>query len=109
MQDSWPGRPGPQTASSFLLLSPARYAQRFNRHWAAVVWTAGIVAASAIPFVVLVAYSSEAPLFQLTASTGMPVHTAVGLPFLVVDAAAARPDLDPMVWALNRADPCVSG
>lgn len=106
LQTSWPGRPSPQTALSLLMLALAALTQRINHPRAATAVWAGLLAfAATIPALAVLAYASEAlPIVSVAPSTGIAVQTAVGLLLLTSAAAIARPDRNPVAWALTRPD-----
>jgi len=105
LQSSWPGRPSPQTASSFLMLSAAIMVQRIDRRWSRTVWPAGLLLAAVIPLDALLSYTTESlDLVRVAPSTGMGMSTALGLLTLVAAAVLARPDRRPLARLLNRSD-----
>ena len=105
LQSSWPGRPSPQAASSFLMLSAAVMVQRIDRRWARTTWAVGLSLAAVIPLVVLLSYMTESlSLVHVAPSTGMGMSTALGLLTLAAAAVAARPDRHPVSWLLARPD-----
>lgn len=104
-QNTYPGRPSPQTSSSLLLLSLAVALQRVDRRWTPPAWTAGLTATLLTPFVVVVAYlTATLPLVRISGSTGMGMSTALALALLVAAACVARPDRNPVAWLLARPD-----
>lgn len=105
LQSTWPGRPGPRTAWSVLLLSAAVGLTRLERRWSPAVWAIGLAAAVAVPFVVIAGYLfATMSVVGVTRSTGMGISTALALLLLVSAAFIARPDRDPVAWLLARPD-----
>ncbi len=103
-QQTWPGRPSPQTASSVLLLTAAAALIRVDR-WTRVVWPACMAAGGAIPFVTVGAYLFNAlALVGYSPSTGQALMTAFGLLLLAAATSLARPDRFPVAWLLARPD-----
>ncbi len=105
MQETWPGRPSPQTGLSVLLLSIAVGLTRLDRPWTPVAWAVGLVAAMALPWVVVTAFIFDVvSLVGVTRSTGMGISTALAVLLLVAAAFLARPDRNPVAWLLARPD-----
>ena len=103
-QQTWPGRPSPQTASSVLLLAAAAALIRVDR-WTRVVWPGCMAAGGAIPFVTVGAYLFGAlALVGFSPSTGQALMTAVALLLFVAATSLARPDRFPLAWLLARPD-----
>ena len=105
LQPTWPGRPSPQTASAVLGLSVAIGLTRVDRRWTHVPWLVGLAGAYALSLVAIAAYLFGAlSLVVATPSTGMAMATALGVMLLLIAAAVARPDRDPVAWLLARPD-----
>ena len=105
LQSTWPGRPSPQTASSFLMLSAAILVHRNDRPWARRVWAAALALATAIPLLVLLSYlTGTLPFVRVAPSTGVGISTALGFLTLVAATISARPDRNPVAWLLARPD-----
>ncbi len=103
-QQTWPGRPSPQTASSVLLLAAAAALIRVDRR-THVVWPACMAAGGAIPLVTVGAYLFNAlALVGYSPSTGQALMTALGLLLVAAATALARPDRFPVAWLLARPD-----
>ncbi len=103
-QQTWPGRPSPQTAASVLLLAAAVALIRVDR-WIRAVWPACIAAGGAIPFVTVGAYLFGAlALVGYSPSTGQALMTAFALLLLAAATSLARPDRFPLAWLLARPD-----
>jgi diguanylate cyclase (GGDEF)-like protein len=103
-QQTWPGRPSPQTAASVLLLTAAAALIRVDR-WTRVVWLACVAAGGAIPFVTVGAYLFGAlALVGFSPSTGQAFMTALALLLLGGAMWLARPDRFPLAWLLARPD-----
>ncbi|OBB65313.1 sensor domain-containing diguanylate cyclase [Mycobacterium sp. 852014-50255_SCH5639931] len=103
-QQTWPGRPSPQTASSMPFVAVAVALIRVDRG-TRVVWPACMAAGGAISFVTLGAYLFNAlALVGYTPSTGQALMTALALLLLVAATALARPDRSPVAWLLARPD-----
>jgi diguanylate cyclase (GGDEF)-like protein len=103
-QDSWPGRPSPQTAVSVLLVAATVALMRVDRG-TKVIWPLCIACGAAIPLVTFAAYLFDAmALAGVSASTGQAISTAVGLLLLTAAASLARPDRVPLAWLLGRPD-----
>ena len=103
-QQTWPGRPSPQTAASALLLAAAAALIRVDR-WTRVLWPACMAAGGAIPFVTVGAYLFDAlALVGYSPSTGQALMTAFALLVLVAATSLARPDRFPVAWLLARPD-----
>ena len=109
LQSSWPGRPSPQTALSTLFMSAAIALMRLNglqRLWVRTVWAVCLGAATATPFVVVVAYLFTAiALISVTPSTGMALVTALALLLLGAAALLVRPHRASFAWLLSRPHP----
>lgn len=102
---SWPGRPSWQTALSMLLLSSAVGLTRLDRRWTPPAWAISLVAAGALPFVVVSGYVYEAlSVVVANRSNGMGVATAASVMLLVNAAFVARVDRNPLAWLLARPD-----
>nr|MCH9733481.1 sensor domain-containing diguanylate cyclase [Actinomycetes bacterium] len=105
LQETWPGRPSPRTASSVLLLSIGIGLTRLDRRWARAVWPLTLAAAMALPTVTVAAYLFDAvSLVAVTRSTGMGISTALSLLLLVAATVVIRPDRNPLAWLLARPD-----
>ena len=103
-QQTWPGRPSPQTAASALLLATAAALIRVDRR-ARVIWPACMAAGGAVPFVTVGAYLFNAlALVGYSPSTGQALMTAVALLLLAAATSLARPDRFPVAWLLARPD-----
>ncbi|UXA08378.1 sensor domain-containing diguanylate cyclase [Mycobacterium sp. SMC-2] len=103
-QQTWPGRPSPQTALSVLPLAAAAALIRVDRR-TCVVWPACTAAGGAIPFVTVGAYLFGAlALVGFSPSTGQALMTAVALLLLAAATSLARPDRSPVAWLLARPD-----
>ncbi|HTY32184.1 sensor domain-containing diguanylate cyclase [Mycobacterium sp.] len=103
-QQTWPGRPSPQTATSVLLLAAAAALIRVDR-WTRVVWPACMAAGVAIPFLTVGAYLFNAlALVGYSPSTGQALMTACALLLLAAATSLARPDRFPVAWLLARPD-----
>lgn len=103
-QDSWPGRPSPQTAVSVLLVATAVALMRVERG-TRIFWPLCLAGGAAIPLVTFAAYLFDAvALAGVSASTGQAISTAVGLLLLIFAASLARPDRVPLAWLLGRPD-----
>jgi diguanylate cyclase (GGDEF)-like protein len=103
-QDSWPGRPSPQTAVSVVLVAITIALMRVDRA-TRIIWPLCIAGGAAIPLVTFAAYLFDAmALAGVSASTGQAISTAVGLLLLTVAASLARPDRVPLAWLLGRPD-----
>ncbi len=105
LQETWPGRPSPHTASSVLLLSIGIGLTRLDLRWARVVWPLTLAAAMAVPSVAVAAYLFDVvSLVAVTGSTGIGISTALGLQLLVAATVVIRPDRNPLAWLLARPD-----
>lgn len=105
LQQTWPGRPSPRTATAVLLLSLAVGLTRQERMWTRVVWPWSLVAAMLLPSLAVVSYLFDVTsLAGVTPSTGMGISTALGLLLLVAATVIARPDRNPLAWLLARPD-----
>ncbi|MGB0973267.1 MAG: GGDEF domain-containing protein, partial [Mycobacterium sp.] len=105
LQETWPGRPSPRTASSLLALSIGVGLTRLNPRGARVVWPLALGAAIVLPSVAVAAYLFDAvSLAAVTRSTGMGISTALGLQLLAAATVVTRPDRDPLAWLLARPD-----
>ncbi|BBZ45360.1 sensor domain-containing diguanylate cyclase [Mycobacterium parmense] len=103
-QQTWPGRPSPQTASSALLLAAGATLIRIDT-WTRVVWPACLAAGAAIPFFTVGAYLLNAlALVGYSPSTGQALTTALALLLLAAAMSLARPDRFPVAWLLARPD-----
>ncbi|OBH41802.1 sensor domain-containing diguanylate cyclase [Mycobacterium mantenii] len=103
-QQTWPGRPSPQTATSVLLLAADAALIRVDRR-TRVVWPACMAAGAAIPFVTVGAYLFGAlALVGYSPSTGQALMTAFALLLLAAATSLARPDRFPVAWLLARPD-----
>lgn len=103
-QQTWPGRPSPQTASSVLFLTAAAALIRVDR-LTRVVWPACMAAGAAIPFITVGAYLFNAlTLVGYSPSTGQALMTALALLLLAAATSLARPDRFPVAWLLARPD-----
>ncbi len=103
-QQTWPGRPSPQTAASAVLLATAAALIRVDRG-TRVVWPACMAAGAAIPFVTVGAYLFGAlALVGYSPSTGQAFMTALALLLLAAATSLARPDRFPVAWLLARPD-----
>lgn len=97
--------PSPQTASSALLLSLGAALTRLDRRWTARAWAFSLVAATALPFFIVVGYVFESIwLVSASRSTGMGFSTASALALLVTATFAVRTDRNPLAWLLARPD-----
>ncbi|MCV7091217.1 sensor domain-containing diguanylate cyclase [Mycobacterium interjectum] len=103
-QQTWPGRPSPQTAASALLLAAAAALIRVDRR-TRVIWPACMAAGAAIPFVTVGAYLfNTLSLVGYSPSTGQALMTAFALLLLAAATSLARPDRFPVAWLLARPD-----
>lgn len=103
-QQTFPGRPSPQTASSVPLLAAAVVLIRVDR-WTRVLWPACVAAGGAVSFVTVGAYLFNAlALVGYTPSTGQALLTALALLLLAAATTLARPDRFPVAWLLARPD-----
>ncbi|WP_156748317.1 GGDEF domain-containing protein [Mycobacterium sp. E3198] len=103
-QQSWPGRPSPQTAASTLFLAAAAALIRVDRR-TRVISPALMAAGAAIPFVTVGAYLFNAlALVGYSPSTGQALMTACALLLLAAATSLARPDRFPVAWLLARPD-----
>ncbi|OBF14308.1 diguanylate cyclase [Mycobacterium sp. ACS4054] len=103
-QQTFPGRPSPQTASSVPLLAAAVGLVRVDR-WTRVLWPACVAAGGAVSFVTVGAYLFNAlALVGYTPSTGQALLTALSLLLLAAATTLARPDRFPVAWLLARPD-----
>lgn len=103
-QQTWPGRPSPQTAASAVFLAAAAALIRVDRG-TRVIWPACMAAGGAIPFVTVGAYLFNAlALVGYSPSTGQAIMTAVALLLLAAATSLARPDRFPVAWLLARPD-----
>lgn len=103
-QQTWPGRPSPQTAVSALLLAAAAALIRVDRP-VRVLWPACMAAGGAIPFVTVGAYLFNAlALVGYSPSTGQAFMTAIALLLLAAATSLTRPDRFPVAWLLARPD-----
>ncbi|OBH94728.1 sensor domain-containing diguanylate cyclase [Mycobacterium sp. E2733] len=103
-QQTWPGRPSPQTSVSVLPLAAAAALTRADRR-TRVVWPACMAAGAAIPFVTVGAYLFNAlALVGYSPSTGQALMTAFALLLLAAATSLARPDRFPVAWLLARPD-----
>ncbi|MCH9640330.1 MAG: EAL domain-containing protein [Actinomycetia bacterium] len=104
-QSSWPGRPSPHTGISVLLMAFGVGLTHLNLKRVPAAWATSLVAAVALPFVVLATYLFQAlALVGITQSTGMAITTAVSFLLLVSAAFATRHDRNPVAWILARPD-----
>lgn len=105
LQQSWPGRPSPQTAISVLALAVAVALVRLEHRWIPIAWPLSIAAAAALPLVALGAYLFDAAqLVSVSPSTGMGNSTAITLWFLLVATLFSRSDRNPVAWLGARPD-----
>ncbi|MCH9736744.1 MAG: response regulator [Actinomycetia bacterium] len=105
LQDSWPGRPSPQTAMSVMALAGAVAVVRLERRWIPKAWALIIVTAAALPLIAIVAYMLDAAqLVSVSSSTGMGNSTAIAMTLLVAATLLARPDRNPVAWLVARPD-----
>ncbi|CAN5561689.1 hypothetical protein BH11ACT6_BH11ACT6_24380 [soil metagenome] len=105
LQQSWPGRPSPQTAISVLALAVAVALVRVERRWIPTAWPLGIAAAAVLPLVALGAYLFDAArMVSVSASTGMGNSTAMAIMLLLVATLYARSDRNPVAWLVARPD-----
>ena len=105
LQQTWPGRPSPQTALSVLVLAAAVALLRLDRRWITIAWPLSVVTAVALPAVALAAYLFDAAsMVSLSPSTGMSNLTAFAMVLLVAATLAARSDRHPVAWLLARPD-----
>ncbi|MCH9702979.1 MAG: sensor domain-containing diguanylate cyclase [Actinomycetia bacterium] len=105
LQETWPGRPSPNTAAAILLLSIAAAVTRQEHRWARTVWPWSLLAAMILPSVAAAAYLFDVvSLASVTRSTGMGISTALGLLLLVGASLVTRPDRNPLAWLLARPD-----
>ncbi|OBH00382.1 MULTISPECIES: sensor domain-containing diguanylate cyclase [unclassified Mycobacterium] len=103
-QQTWPGRPSPQTALSVLLLAAAAALIRVDR-WTRLVWPACMAAGAAIPAVTVGAYLFNAlALVGYSPSTGQALMTGLALLLLAAATSLTRPDRFPVAWLLARPD-----
>lgn len=103
-QQTWPGRPSPQTAVSALFLAAAAGLIRVD-WWTRVIWPACMAVGAAIPFVTVGAYLFNAlALVGYSPSTGQALMTAFALLLLAAATSLARPDRFPVAWLLARPD-----
>lgn len=103
-QQTWPGRPSPQTAVSAVFLAAAAALIRVDRG-TRVVWPACMAAGGAVPFVTVGAYLFNAlALVGYSPSTGQAIMTAVALLLLAAATSLTRPDRFPVAWLLARPD-----
>jgi len=100
VQPSLPGRPGPQTASSTLLLSITVALNRDNRPWTRKVWAVSLAVGMVMPFVTILAYVFGAvAAVEIAIATGMALLTAVALLLLGAAVVLLNPE-----WLLARSD-----
>ncbi len=101
VQPSLPGRPGPQTALSALLLSITVVAlSRASRPFTRKVWPLSLAAAMVMPYVAILGYLFGAvAAFEIAISTGMALTTAISLQLLGAAAVLQQPQ-----WLLARSD-----
>jgi PAS domain S-box-containing protein len=100
VQPSLPGRPGPQTASSALLLSITVALNRDDLPWTRRVWTVSLAVGMVMPFVTILAYVLGAvAAVDVAISTGMALLTAVALLLLGAAVVLLNPE-----WLLARSD-----
>ncbi|MGB0875868.1 MAG: ATP-binding protein [Mycobacterium sp.] len=105
LQQSWPGRPSPQTAMSVLALAGAVALLRLERRWIPTAWPVSIAIAAALPLVGIVAYMVDAAqMVSVSSSTGMGSSTAIAMMLLVAATLFARPDRNPVAWLVARPD-----
>lgn len=105
LQESWPGRPSPQTATAGLLLSIAIANIGVDRRWSPAASTLTLLAAVAIASVAVGAYLFDVvSLARVTQSTGMGISTALGVLLLAAATLLMRPDRNPLAWLLARPD-----
>lgn len=105
MQSTWPGRPSPQTAWSFLFVAAGVALIRVDRGVIDVVWPTLLVAGAVVPSISVAGYMFNAlDLVSVTPSTGQAITTAVALLLLIGSLSAARPDRHPLAWLLARRD-----
>lgn len=105
LQESWPGRPSPQTAISVLALAGAVALLRLERRWIPKAWPLSIAIAAALPLVAIVAYMLDAAqMVSVSSSTGMGNSTAIAMMLLVAATLFARPDRNPVAWLVARPD-----
>lgn len=105
LQQSWPGRPSPQTAVSVLALAAAVALVRVERRWIPITWPSSIAAAAAVPLVALGAYLFDAArMVSVSPSTGMGNSTAIAMFLLLVATLFARSDRNPVAWLVARPD-----
>lgn len=103
-QQTWPGRPSPQTAVSAVFLASAAALIRVERG-TRVIWPACMAAGGAVPFVTVGAYLFNAlALVGYSPSTGQALMTAVALLLLAAATSLTRPDRFPVAWLLARPD-----
>jgi diguanylate cyclase (GGDEF)-like protein/PAS domain S-box-containing protein len=105
VQSTWPGRPSPQTVATVLLLSIAVGLTRRESMRTRAIRLGCLVAAAALPFVVVGAYVFHAvSILGITPSTGMALTTGLSLLLLSAASFTARPDRNPLRWLLVRPD-----
>ncbi|OCB17440.1 diguanylate cyclase [Mycobacterium malmoense] len=103
-QQTWPGRPSPQTAVSAVFLASAAALIRVEQG-TRVIWPACMAAGGAVPFVTVGAYLFNAlALVGYSPSTGQALMTAVALLLLAAATSLTRPDRFPVAWLLARPD-----
>ncbi|MCH9729504.1 MAG: response regulator [Actinomycetia bacterium] len=105
LQESWPGRPSPQTAMSVLALAGAVALLRLERRWIPAAWPLSIAIAAALPLVAIAAYMLDAAqMVSVTSSTGMGNSTSIAMMLLVAATLFARSDRNPVAWVVARPD-----
>jgi signal transduction histidine kinase len=99
---SFPGRPSPHTALSFLLVSTALLLLSARARWAQALAQLLTLAAFLIALLALVGYFYEvAFLYGITAYTGMALHTALTFVMLSLVILFARTDRGPMLVVVS--------
>lgn len=105
LQQSWPGRPSPQTAISVLALAGAVALLRLERRWIPIAWPSSIAAGAAVPLIALGVYLFDAArMVSVSPSTGMGNSTAIAMTLLVVATLFARSDRNPVAWLVAQPD-----
>ncbi|MGV1006734.1 MAG: PP2C family protein-serine/threonine phosphatase [Candidatus Nanopelagicales bacterium] len=100
IQPTLPGRPSPPTTLSVLVLSVAVATNWMDRRWTRTVWVVCLLAASAMPFVTILAYLFDAiARLETAVTTGMAITTALGLLLLVAAVVVLQP-----AWLLAHSD-----
>lgn len=105
LQQTWPGRPSPQTASSILLISIAIGLIHLGQRWAAAVRLLSAAAAAAVASTAIGAYLFDADsLVGGTPPTRMAITSAIGVLLLTAATLMQRPEVYPLAWLLARPD-----